>query len=211
MAKSKSPYVLALDNVQAAVWDYLRPLGYRKRGRSFNRVTSGGNTLAINLQQGMYAKSKYGQLAVNLGVFIPCVYLVERGEEPPLFCSEPESHVRQRLGVLVHGGRDVWFDLSSDLEVIAETLIDYLKRVGLPFLDGFSGLKEVADHFEANGSLPGLTAARGKVVAAIVNQELGKAELAQALLRSAHETTRQHPFNSQVRWFAKKLDIPLDL
>ena len=211
MAKSKSPYVLALDNVQAAVWDYLKPLGYCKRGRTFNRIASGGNRLAINLQQGMYAKSKYGQLAINLGIFIPCVYLVERGEETPPFCSEPECHVRERLGVLVHGGRDVWLDLSSDLEVIAETLIDDLMRVGLPFLDGFSSLSDVANHFDEHASLPGLTAARGKVIAAIVNQELGRSELAQTLLRAAYEMSRKHPFNSQVRWIAKRLELPLDL
>ena len=211
MAKPKSQYVLALDNVQAAVWDYLKPLDYKKKSRTFNRVTAGGNTLAINLQQGMYAKSKYGQLAVNLGVFLPCVYLIERGEEPPPLCPEPACHIRTRLGVLVHGGRDSWLDLSSDLDVVAEIIIDDLKRVGLPTLDGFSGLRDVADHFEEHASFPGLTPARGKVVAAIVNQELGRPEVAQALLRSAYETKRPHPFNSQVRWVAKRLELPLDL
>jgi hypothetical protein len=82
--EQKSEYVLRLDKIQKAVNQKLRPLGFRKLGRSHNRMTAGGLIHVVNFQMGEFPigdyvipglrENLYGRFAVNLGVLLPCVH-----------------------------------------------------------------------------------------------------------------------------------------
>ena len=80
---ARSRFVEALDEIQGEVGSILKPLGFRKNGRTFNRVTEGGLTHVLNFQKSKHVEERrmfprfwrksYGTFAVNLGVFLPCV------------------------------------------------------------------------------------------------------------------------------------------
>jgi hypothetical protein len=73
-----TPYVKALDDIQKALTAFLKPLGFKKKGRSYNRHVSDGLVQVVNLQMGQFPigdyvipglrESHYGRFTVNLGV-----------------------------------------------------------------------------------------------------------------------------------------------
>lgn len=83
----KSIVVRRLDEVQAGLAAVLKPLGFRRKGRFFNRETEPGLVQVIGLQAGQYEigpplpppvehwrPNLYGQFTINLGVFIEEAY-----------------------------------------------------------------------------------------------------------------------------------------
>src|SRR5574341_1083284 len=86
----KSSYVLAIEEVQKPVTEFLRATGFKKSGRTYNRVVDDGLIHVINFQMGQYPignyvipgirESGYGKFVVNLGVYLPCVSQIERGK-----------------------------------------------------------------------------------------------------------------------------------
>ena len=98
MAKSK--FAAALDEVQKPLTLLLKNLGFRRRGRTYNRAV--GDTLVhvVNLQMGQFPigdyvipgirESFYGRFTVNLGVLLPAVLKLERSRDPPAFAQEYE-------------------------------------------------------------------------------------------------------------------------
>ncbi len=80
MAES-SEYKKQLDIVQKEVVRFLKPLGFKNKGRTFNRETEQGVWQVINFQSGQFPlgdkyvvpglrEDMYGKFTVNLGVFV---------------------------------------------------------------------------------------------------------------------------------------------
>ncbi len=55
----KSLVVAALDSIQKELTAFLKPLGFRKKGRTYNRCVHDGLVQAINLQMGQYPIGEY--------------------------------------------------------------------------------------------------------------------------------------------------------
>jgi hypothetical protein len=192
---AKSELVQKLDAVQADVHAFLRPLCFRKKGRAHNRRTPGGLTHVLDFQMGEYPigerhvipgfrESYYGKLAVNLGVFLPCVYAAERQQPPPDFIPEYKCTIRDRLGFLA-SGRDEWFELDDDPSALAKTIIGLLDKLGLPFFDQFKTYVDVLAYYRANGELPFQNGSRAALEAALVAHHLGDVGLCRSLLAEA--------------------------
>lgn len=49
---SASPYVKALDDIQKALTGFLIPLGFKKKGRTYNRQVGDGLVQVVDLQMG---------------------------------------------------------------------------------------------------------------------------------------------------------------
>src|ERR1700709_1123710 len=108
--KSKSEFVSALDNVQRAVTGRLRPLGFKKGGRTYNRILDSGLVQVVNFQMGEYPigdyvipglrESYYGKFAINLGVYLPCVFEIEGEPGPKRIVRDYHCEIRERLGAL---------------------------------------------------------------------------------------------------------------
>jgi hypothetical protein len=47
-----SPYVKALDDIQKALTGFLKSLGFKKKGRTYNRHVGDGLVQVVNLQMG---------------------------------------------------------------------------------------------------------------------------------------------------------------
>lgn len=144
---AKSGAVDAVDQIQRRLRPALKGLGFKVRGRTFNRVTEDGLTQVINLQLGLYDPSeihipglrenRYGKFTVNLGVYVPEVerYLV--GRAPGSFVQEYSCCIRSRLGQVAGRKRDLWWEARVEDDVV-DDVAGKLTKYGLPFLERYS-------------------------------------------------------------------------
>jgi len=210
----KSDFAKHLDEVQTRIAAFLKPLGFRKKGRTHNRTTKGGLVQVVNFQMGEYPigehyvipgirESFYGKFAVNLGVLLPCVREIEWQKPTPDFIQEPYCTVRSRLSSLAFG-TDRWFELTTDTSTLATTLVQLLDKFGLPFLDQFPDYPAVLAYFDEHGDLPFQNSGRAALEAAIVAHHLGDSQRAQHLFERAHSTDHKG-FREHVSTLASRL------
>jgi hypothetical protein len=194
MQKPKSNIVKSLDAIQAAVHSFLKPLGFRKKGRTHNRCTDGGLIHVVNFQMGQYPigdyvipglrESYYGRFAVNLGVLLPCVYEAEWQRPMADFVQESSCTIRRRLGSLAFG-EDRWFDVTNDTPALATTIVGLLDQFGLDFLDQFQLYCDVLSYYNAHGDLPFQNHHRASLEAALIAHHIGDTTLARSLFTKA--------------------------
>jgi len=198
---SKSPYVAALDSIQQELTAYLKPLGFRKRGRTYNRCVGDGLVQALNLQMGQYPigdcviqglrESSYGRFAVNLGIALPAVPALEFDRPLPSFVQEYQCHIRIRLSQLAFK-EDVWFDLDHLVDRTAKDLVRHMDVKGIPFLERFESYSAVLAELDSAGSLPGSNAGRSALVGAMICVHLGDNERARIYFDRAAAAGKDH-------------------
>lgn len=115
--------------VIARIDDFLKPLGFQRQGRTWNR-RSGSFVDVIDVQV-----SKGGHtLTVNVGVLDPGVHASLWGAGPPAFVEEPFCTVRARIGELM-GDTDVWWSigegeaLEKAVEAVETHALSFLERM----------------------------------------------------------------------------------
>ncbi|MEQ1762750.1 MAG: DUF4304 domain-containing protein [Pyrinomonadaceae bacterium] len=138
----KSKYVLALDEVQGKVYEFMKPLGFRKKGRTFNReADESGIFQVVQFQTGPYELAPeipsfrlnlYGKFTVNIGVLIKELYDFEEWHKPTNFYQEVYCQVRNRLPHLLYK-KDVWWDLTSEVDQTSTIVIDGFESVGFDY------------------------------------------------------------------------------
>ena len=128
--------VESVNEIEKQVYAYLKPLGFRKFGRTLHRFVDGDIFQVVNFQNGCPQKQVYGILWVNLGVRVPECAEARLGARKPerKYYHEYECNIRTRLGQLVDG-RDSHYDLRKDPAKIAENIIHRLDRYALPVFD----------------------------------------------------------------------------
>lgn len=67
----KSKAAICTDEIEAAVYAQLKPLGFRKYGRTLHRFVSGDLSQVIHFQCGLPSAGPAQQMWVNLGIRIP--------------------------------------------------------------------------------------------------------------------------------------------
>jgi hypothetical protein len=183
----KSAFAAALDEVQQPMTALLKNLGFRRRGRTYNRTVADGVVHAVNFQMGQFPigdyviaglrESYYGRFTVNLGVMLPAVLKLESGQDPPAFVPEHYCEIRERLGTLVYGD-DVWWDLDHQIAATARSMVELMDRAGLPFLDQYESYSSVVSQLDEGGTLPSSNAGRSALVGALICAATGERERA---------------------------------
>ncbi|MCE9576612.1 MAG: DUF4304 domain-containing protein [Deltaproteobacteria bacterium] len=136
-----TPAQQALDAVIArAITPALKPLGYRKTGRTF-RCTAARAVRVVNVQASRSSTAQRLTFAINLGVYYPEVgalgeslYRFSPGPAGP---GEADCQLRQRLGALCTGRDDLWWEViaGTELDPVTAAVADALRTHGLPWLD----------------------------------------------------------------------------
>jgi uncharacterized protein DUF4304 len=203
MPKPKSQYASNLDELQQSVTALLRPLGFKKGGRTYNRTCDDGIVHVINFQMGEYPigdyvipglrESLYGKFAVNLGVYLPCVFEVEGYPGPKRMYREYHCEIRERLGALINNREDVWWELSGPVEVVAADVCDVLTRLGLPFLSQFESYRDVLSYFKTFNKFPFHNEGRSTLAAAIISYHVGERVEAEELFARAFNNAVDYP------------------
>jgi hypothetical protein len=196
-----------MDLLQTQVTGFLRPLGFRKRGRTFSRQTADGLLQVINLQMAQspigpvyeyppIRVNLYGQFTVNLGVWIPEVseyHLVgpKRGSVQEYHCQ-----IRARLGHLDTPPKDTWWPLDERWTDSGSQVLQRLQARGLPFLGRLASRDQIVSDWVALCDSRALDSA-ARVVVAIIEAARGRRTAAQELLeeqyrRSEHTGHREY-------------------
>lgn len=104
----------SIDRIEAAVYEQLRPLGFRKYGRTLHRFVSGDLSQVIHFQCGQAYREETHLMWVNIGIRVPeCMDRVFQPTAPmKKYYHEYECNIRCRLGEL-DGGRETTYDLRG--------------------------------------------------------------------------------------------------
>jgi hypothetical protein len=190
----KSQFAAALDEIQKPLTALLKNLGFRRKGRSYNRVVGDGLVHTVNLQMGQFPigdyvipgirESFYGRFTVNLGIFLPAGRKLESDRDPPVFVQEYECEIRSRLGMLAFG-EEIWWDLDLKVAETGASVVDLMDRFGLPFLDQFENYSTVLSHLERTGTLPSSNEGRSALAGALICCALGQVARATEFLERA--------------------------
>jgi hypothetical protein len=219
-ASSKSQFAKNLDAIQAAVNSFLKPLEFRKKGRTYNRRTNDGLAHVINFQMGQFPigdnyvipgfrENLHGKFAINLGVLLPCVYEVERQRSASEFIQEYECTIRERLGTLGLDKGD-WFEITDDVSTLATTIVSLLDRFGLVFLEQFRTYQDVLSYYNLHGILPFRSSHRAALDAALIAHHLGDDTLSKKLFGIA-STTDNKGFKQHIAEIEKRIKLSPDL
>ena len=128
------------DEIEGRIYPALKPLGFRKHGRTLHRFVSEDISQVIHFQSGMPLKGMGGLLCVNLGIRIPeCV------EQSFHLSPEYDCTLRSRLGT-VSGKEETWYDLRRGAEKIAEDVLDQISGIVLPAFDVLSSREAILAH-----------------------------------------------------------------
>jgi hypothetical protein len=212
---AKSRYVLRLDEVQAGINALLKPLGFRKRGRTFNRTTEEDLVQVVALQAGPFEigagtygqPSYYGKFSANLGIHIKEVYDRMNPGHTPRTISDAHCTVRSRLSWL-DSGEDHWWSLEESADELIDEVGGLLLAVGVPFLDRFDTRDKVIESFDPadRGHKNYWMPARPDI--AMILLKRGDREGAKALLIEQVKARPDHaPHQAYVRELADRLGL----
>jgi len=139
--------VQSVDIVERVVYEYLKPFGFRKHGRTLHRFVDGDISQVIHLQNGCPEKSVYGVLWVNLGIRVPeCVersFIVLQALKK--YYHEYECNIRTRLGYLVDS-EDTFYSLDNDPAEIGNDIVERLKEHATPVFDVLNSRDAILEH-----------------------------------------------------------------
>lgn len=137
----------SVDVIEKIVYDYLKPLGFRKHGRTLHRFVDGDISQVINFQNGCPSKGVYDILWINLGIRVPeCVERKFNIDEPlKKYYHEYECNIRTRLGSLVDG-KDTFYNLKNDPKKIGRDIVERLKKYVIPVFDVLNSRDAILKH-----------------------------------------------------------------
>ena len=122
-----------VDEIEAAVYEHVKPYGFKKHGRTLHRFVSEDNSHVIHFQSGMPSHGMSGLLCVNLGIRIP--ECSERTFQPRAekkkYYHEYQCTIRSRLGI-VSGKQETWYGLHKKTDKIIKSIIDEIDQYVLP-------------------------------------------------------------------------------
>jgi hypothetical protein len=194
---AKSEYARKLDTIvrSEAVGGYLKSLGFRKRNHTFNRVVEPGLVQVISFQMGAYQVGNppevlpyrtnlYGKFTINLSLFVSEIREIERPFDsepawsPKKFIPEMSCHVRKRIGQIMPGGRDTWWGLQEEADLLSAHAFFLLQEYGLPFLHNYNSRDSTIRELEKERS----SALIFGLYASIMLWKQGKQEVANKIL-----------------------------
>lgn len=137
----------SVDIIEKIVYEYLKPLGFRKFGRTLHRFVDGDISQVVNFQNGCPSKGMYDILWVNLGIRVPeCAERKFSITEPlKKYYHEYECNIRTCLGFLVDG-KDTFYDLKKDPYKIGNDIVDRLKKYVVPVFDVLNSRDAILEH-----------------------------------------------------------------
>lgn len=204
-----------MDGLQAAITKSLAAIGFRRRGRTFNRRTEEGLVQVIGFQMGAFdppgtvpipglRENLYGRFTVNLGVHVPEVAKYHGAPPRSAFIQDHDCCLRARLGELGPERQDLWWPLTGEAG-IEEEILRRLDRDALPWIGRFATrdliLREMA------GVHRGDYATVPRIVSALILLERGDREGARALLIEQAEEVGTTPHAAYVRSLAERLGL----
>ena len=164
-----------LDEVEKKLFATLKPIGFKKKGRTFNRETEKDIFRVINFQSGQYPigqnyevpglrENLYGKFTINLGVCVDSLYKFQSPTVNKTFYKEYECQIRTRLCNLTKG-QDYWWTINNNVDDIAKELNEGLATAGLDWFAGVDTKEKIIKNF---GNAPYTSTPRAKLDVALL-------------------------------------------
>ena len=210
-------YKTQLDIVEKKVFSKMKPLGFKKNGRTFNRRLDDGIIQVINFQSGQYPltdnyeipelrENLYGKFVVNMGVCVENLFKFQFPTENKKFYKEYECQIRARLGTLLTG-QDYWWKITDDNTKITEEIIEGLETIGFDWFAGVDTKEKIITNL---GNLPYDRSPRVKLDIALIvwfdNKEKGE-KLITEYYNNISRSSKAH--KDYVKDLAKEIGIEL--
>ena len=118
--------------------EILKPLGFKKKANNFYLQRQDLGQI-INIQKNSWYSKDHIHFTINTGLFLPEHWLglnYNQGKGIPLFPTEPECLIRNRIGEL-KGQHDTWYDIeekTDENKLIIEMQLNLEKYI-LPYFD----------------------------------------------------------------------------
>jgi hypothetical protein len=215
----KSEAVAIADEMQKYWRSRLQELGFKSKGRTYNRLNTEGFTEVIGLQLGasdppgtIYLpglnQNMYGLFTVNLGVFIPEVHKFLNDWNLGSFIKEYNCCARIRLGAISRQTEDVWWRLARDENLFA-LILETIEVSALPFFERISTREKFLSQYQHQvGNTKEV--AVPKIVCSMIYLEKGDKATAAKLLYQQARDTAIIPHREYVFELAKKLGLKLN-
>lgn len=218
MSKPKSAVVLKLDELQVKLDRTLKPLGYRRRGRIWNRSPEPDLVQVIGIQAGPYEFDShlyghpnfYGKFAINLGVYVRECFEGLNENFSYKTINDAYCEMRTRLENL-DGRPDFYWSTNENVESLFDDIAGLLVGVGVPWLNRFASrdaiLAEFANYEQGAGawwwSVPRLSVAM--IHLARGNEAAAKNLFEGQYRTSSHQSHQEHVQKLALRFGLGKL------
>ncbi len=214
---TQTDFKTQIDIVEKEVFAKLKPIGFKKNGRTFNRRLDDGIIQVINFQSGQYPigqgyeipdlrENLYGKFVVNLGVCIESLYKFQSPTEDKKYYKEYDCQIRDRLGTLLTG-QDYWWSITNDNKEITQEIIAGLETKGFEW---FSGIDTKDKIISNNGHLLYDATPRANLDIALIVWFDNKPKGAQLFKEYYHNIQPAKSSHKEyVRYLAKELKIEL--
>ena len=122
-----------VDEIEKAVYTELKPLGFKKHGRTLHRFVDGDISQVINFQIGCPPKGIYDVLWVNIGIRVPECELRSFVPEDTVkkYYNEYECNIRSRLRE-IEGKKEDYYDLHNSVQEITDDIIRQIREYVIP-------------------------------------------------------------------------------
>ena len=120
---------------------FLRDAGFKRKGRTFHRMHD-DRIDVVNVQGSKWNSADTGEITINLGVYYPEVAKLYDPWAPNGLPQEYHCTARERLGVLMTGGKDRWWKVNprTDDEALSNELVAAMADYGLIWLEKMGDL-----------------------------------------------------------------------
>lgn len=135
-----------VNEIENEVYAWAKPRGFRKSGRTFNRIVDEDIVQVINFQVGLAMKGTNHCLWVNLGIRVPESFERTFDKDIPRKRVYQDYHcnIRCTLGQLADG-RDSFYDLRKNHGRYAADIIGKLSSCAMPVFDALNSRQAILD------------------------------------------------------------------
>ena len=136
-----------VNEIQKEVHKLLKPLGFRKFGRTEHRFVDGDISQVVNFQLGQAYLGDTHLLTVNIAIGVPeCMYhLMGRQPERKKYYKEYECNIRSELGI-IEGKKNPVYDLRKPIESIIADILRQLSDTVLPAFAILNSREAILSH-----------------------------------------------------------------
>ena len=176
-----------VDEIEAAVYEHVKPYGFKKHGRTLHRFVSEDISQVIHFQSGMPTRGMKGLLCVNIGIRIPeCSERTFYPINDKKYYQEHECTIRSRLGT-VSQKKEAWYDLAKPTDKIINSILKEMRIVVLPVFEILKDRKSILEFREKYSSFD--TFSNTKLLDdCMINGHLGDIEKAKELFEAYYKS-----------------------
>jgi hypothetical protein len=205
----------SIDIIENAVYAELKPLGFRKHGRTLHRFVDGDISQVINFQCGQSYRDETHLMWVNIGIRVPECELrsFEGDEKPKKYYHEYECSMRSRLGE-VKGKKDTTYNLHGSIDEISADILYQIKDCVLPAFDVLKDRRAILEKLRKYKKFDTLNSHLILLEEAMIYGRMGDIEKAGELFNLYYKKCKNKisPHKAHLEYLEKlaaKLDITL--